>query len=208
MEKFKKYQYGGISMNDQKYRTAYNYFKPYMIKRTIEIKHSISRRGRPVEMDYGKFYDDVFFIVEEGCRYRASNLFGIPKSTFTRHVKYLNDQKILETIYNELIDDLVLPDKNLIITDTFTVPSKDGSECLGYCSYKGKKCCKVYLTSDKNRIVRLATLEPGNIHDSKIFKQSVDQIHPTGPIKCLETEIFIYKNFSLTDSGYVGNDQN
>ena len=38
--------------NGSKYSTAYNHLKPYMIKRTIEIKQSISKRGRPVEMDY------------------------------------------------------------------------------------------------------------------------------------------------------------
>jgi hypothetical protein len=80
-------------------------------------------------------------------------------------------------------------------TDTFTVPSFDGNEGLGYChKYKGKKCCKVSLIAETNGLVRLATIEPGNVHDAKILKQSVDEIHPTGRVKC------------LADSGYVGTD--
>ena len=95
--------------------------------------------------------------------------------------------------HDELINDIVLPDNNIIITDTFTVPSKDGSEGLGYSyKYKGKKCCKVSLTADTNGIVRLATLEPGNVHDAKIFNQTVENISLTGSVKC------------LADSGYVG----
>src|SRR6202000_714961 len=45
---------------------------------------------------------------------------------FEAHCSRLTDQ---------LIEDLVLPSNNLILTDTMSIPSKDGSECLGY-SYK------------------------------------------------------------------------
>src|ERR1700753_3877593 len=83
----------------KKLKTAYSYFKPYMIEQIVKIKKNISLRGRPVEMSYDKFLDALFFVVDEGSRYRTSNLFGIPKSTFTRHVKYLSDHNILEVIY-------------------------------------------------------------------------------------------------------------
>ena len=86
-----------------------------MIKRTKEIIEGINKRGRPVEMDYSKFFDALFFIVDEGSRYSTSYLYGRPKSTFTRHVKYINDHNILEIIYDELIDDLVIPPNNIIM---------------------------------------------------------------------------------------------
>src|ERR1700753_1447734 len=74
-----------------------------------------------------------------------------------------------------------------------SIPSKDGSEDLGYSyKYKGKKCCKISLTSDTNGIVRLATVEPGNMHDARILRESIDSIIPTAPIQC------------LADSGYIG----
>src|ERR1700753_3809061 len=83
----------------KKLKTAYSYFKPYMIEQIVKIRKNISLRGRRVEMSYDKFLDALFFVVDEGSRYRTSNLFGIPKSTFTRHVKYLSDHNILEVIY-------------------------------------------------------------------------------------------------------------
>ena len=55
------------------------------------------------------------------------------ESTFTRHVQFLSDQNILETIFNELIDVVDLPSNNIIMTDTFAIPSRHGSEGLGYC---------------------------------------------------------------------------
>src|ERR1700753_116033 len=74
-----------------------------------------------------------------------------------------------------------------------SIPSKDGSEGLGYSyKYKGKKCCKISLTSDTNGIVRLATVEPGNMHDARILRESIGSIIPTAPIQC------------LADSGYIG----
>src|ERR1700753_947010 len=74
-----------------------------------------------------------------------------------------------------------------------SIPSKDGSEDLGYSyKYKGKKCCKISLTSDTNGIVRLATVEPGNMHDARILRESIGNIIPTAPIQC------------LADSGYIG----
>src|ERR1700753_1558895 len=74
-----------------------------------------------------------------------------------------------------------------------SIPSKDGSEGLGYSyKYKGKKCCKISLTSDTNGIVRLATVEPGNMHDAIILRESIGNIIPTAPIQC------------LADSGYIG----
>src|ERR1700743_1841631 len=99
MEKFKKYFNRINSRNGSNYQTAYSYFKPYMIEQIVKIRKNISLRGRPVEMSYDKFLDALFFVVDEGSRYRTSNLFGIPKSTFTRHVKYLSDHNILEIIY-------------------------------------------------------------------------------------------------------------
>ena len=139
MEKFKKYFAGVNTKYGCKYEIAYEHFKPYMIQRTIQIKQSVTKRGRPVEMNYDKFFDALFFVVNEGCRYHVSKFFGIPKSTFTRHFKFLTDNNILEVIFDELTEDLVLPKTNLILTDTMSVPSKDGSEGLGYSyKYKGK----------------------------------------------------------------------
>ena len=119
----------------------------------------------------------------------------------TRHVKFLTDNNILEVIFDELIEDLVLPQTNMIVTDTMSIPSKDVSKETGWSyKYKGKKCCKVSLTSDTNGVVRQATVEPGNVHDSKVFKQSMKvdtigfPITSDRTIKC------------LADSGYVGDD--
>jgi hypothetical protein len=40
------------------------------------------------------------------------------------------------------------------MTNTFTLPSFDGNQGLGYSYiYKGKKCCKVSLTADTNGII-------------------------------------------------------
>ena len=57
--------------------------------------------------------------------------------------KYLTDHNILEVIFDELIDDLILPQNNLIVTDTFTVPSYDVPKENGSYKYKGKKCCNI-----------------------------------------------------------------
>jgi len=35
------------------------------------------------------------------------------------------------------------------------------------------------LNPDTNGIVRLATVEPGNVYNAEIFKQSVEDINPT-----------------------------
>ena len=144
-------------------------------------------------MSYESFFDALFFVVDEGSKYRNAKFFGIPKSTFTRHLKFLADHNVLEIVYNELIEHLFLPSNNLLVTDTFAVPSKDGNEGLGYCyKYKGKKCCKVSLIADTEGIVRVATLEPGNVHDAQILRNSLDSFQPSQMVKC------------LADSGYVG----
>ena len=42
MEKLKEYFNSAIIGTSRKYETAYNCFKPYLIKRTIEIKQNIT----------------------------------------------------------------------------------------------------------------------------------------------------------------------
>ena len=45
--------------------------------------------------------------------------------------------------------------------------------------------------ADTNGIVRNATVEPGNVHDTKILKQSVTNINLTGPIICLADSAYV-----------------
>ena len=59
-----------------------------------------------------------------------------------------------------MIDSLFLPSANLLLTDTFTVQSKDGSESYEYPdNYIRKKYDKVSLKADIDDIVGIATLE-------------------------------------------------
>ena len=101
----------------------------------------------------------------------------------------------LETINDEIVQDLFLPTNNLLVTDTFALSSKEG---VGYCyKYKGKKCataCKVSFIADTQGIVWVATVEPGNVHDAQIFRNSCKEFQPPGMVKC------------WADSGYVGTD--
>ena len=45
-------------------------------------------------MDYDKFFDALFFMVDEDSKYKNAKFFGIPKSTFARHLKFLSDYSI------------------------------------------------------------------------------------------------------------------
>ena len=121
MEKFKQYFDDRTIRGGLKYKSAYTKIKPYLIQRIAEIKKSITRRGRPVLMDYNRFFDVLFLTVDQGTKYRTATDFGIPKSTFTRHVKFLADavaHNVLETVDNELIGELDLPSNGLLVTDT------------------------------------------------------------------------------------------
>jgi hypothetical protein len=75
MQKFKKYFGGKNTKYGCKYEIAYKCFKPFMIERTIQIKKSITKRGRPIGTVHVPFFDALFFVVNEGCRYHVSKLY-------------------------------------------------------------------------------------------------------------------------------------
>ena len=52
--------------------------------------------------------------------------------------------------------------------------------------------CKISIIADTENIVRVALLEPGNVHDAQILRNSLDSFETSGRVKC------------LADSGYIG----
>lgn len=178
---------------NEKYHQIFQIIKPYIINKIMEFLNNrpIKKTGRPITIDFNKFMDGLFFLIESGSQLRyVTNITDIPKSTFHRYLKIITDNHIIENVYKEII----LPPSELLITDTFSVKSMRGSFGLGRNpTDRGRKGLKVSLICDTNRVTHAVHVDACNIHDTKMLIKTLNHIkQPIQPVKC------------LCDAGYVG----
>jgi hypothetical protein len=162
----------------------------------FNIVNPPNKLGRPRKVDIGKIYEMIFYIARTGIQFSdASDIFNIAKSTFSKYLKIITESNILEKVYNKFITEISF--NNLFITDTFTVKSMDGKDGLGRNpTDRGRKGLKVHLITDINGISKDISIQPANIHDSKILKNQLNTLSFQNRVEC------------LADSGYVGKELN
>lgn len=189
-----------IKKNCPIYEQIFESLKPSIIQKIQEYLQTrvLIKTGRPRTIDLGRFLDAVYFLMDSGSQMRyVSKLFQIPKSTFSRYFKLIQEQRIIENIYYESIQDITLdPIENCLITDTFIVKSMNGHEGTGRNpTDRGRKGIIVSLVSDDNLITHDLVIGPANQVDVKFLEKSVDKITKLERhLKC------------LADAGYVGHD--
>lgn len=147
--------------------------------------------GRPIKIDFSKFFEAVHFLCKSGAQTRCiPKHFGIPCSTFARYFKILKHSGLLESINTTVLSETEMP--NVITTDTFTVKSMDGSEGTGKNpTDRGRKGIKVSLISDSKKRIRRVEYDAANIHDSNLLIKTLRA--PFGKrVRC------------FADSAYIG----
>ena len=177
------------------YHVIFNTLKPLIIEKIINFLNNrrIHHTGRPISTDFNKFLDALYFISESGSQFKyVKDVTGISKGTFYRYLKLVSENHMIQDVYDQLIQKYPLDD--LLISDTFTVKSMNGSQGLGRNpTDRGRKGLKVSIISNTNRVVRAVKIGSANRHDSKLLIETINQIpQPTHPVTC------------LCDSGYVG----
>jgi hypothetical protein len=98
----------------------------------------------------------------------VEQMFQIPKNTFFRYLKIIKDHNVLEKCYDVIINDYRI--KYLLITDTYTAKSMNGSEGLGRNpTDRGRNGLKIYIICDSVRIALATSIGGTNIHDTKML---------------------------------------
>jgi len=183
---------------NRKYFETFKCLKPFVLQKLKETIHNNRKHqtGRPITTDLNAVIDAVYYLCESGAQFGSvENLFHIPKSTFYRYFNLINQSKLFERIYQQIIESI--PPPNLLITDTFTVKSMRGSIGLGRNpTDRGRKGLKVSIICDPNRITHAVHLAPANVHDSKLLIHTIRKLYSirrsVKPVIC------------LADSGYIG----
>lgn len=181
--------------SDGVYRKIFDTLKPLIIEKIIDfLSHrQIRHTGRPITTDFNRFLDALYFISESGAQFKyVTNVTGISKGTFYRYLKLVSENNIINDVYEQAIQNYPLAD--LLITDTCTIKSMNGSVGLGRNpTDRGRQGLKFSLISDTNRVVRAVTIAGANRHDSQLLVETIDQLDPpSNMVTC------------LCDSGYVG----
>jgi len=183
---------------DHKYKDVFDQIKKFLSQRINNFIDGMKKtpRGRKRIINFDQFLTCLFSITD--CGFKMSyikDFYNISKSTYYYYFDLLTKKSFFKNIYHELIvsyNDKYLMD--YLITDTFTVKSMDGSDGLGRtCTDRGRKGLKVSLICDQNLVTHAIHLAPANIHDSKLFPQTVND-----SITNLKDHI------CLADSGYAG----
>jgi len=182
------------------YFDVFNVLKPLMLQelRNLIIGNRKRQTGRPLTTDLGKILDAFFYLCETGSQiHYVWDIFGIPKSTFYRYFKLINDSKLFELFYQQIVTQKTLP--TTLITDTFIVKSMRGSDGLGRNPVdRGRKGLKVSLICDTNYVTHAVHVAPANVHDSKLLIPTIRKLPNYQEHK---KDIIC-----LSDSGYVGKD--
>lgn len=156
--------------------------------RTYLENRKKSTKGRKRKTSMEAFLKAVFGVARYGVSTTAlKELYGIPKATYFHYFKLFQQSGILR----ELMDQTKNKLSDILIGDTFTVKSHDGSDSVGANpTDRGRKGIKVQVISDISGIISSVCSEPANKHDSKIF------------IKHLRN--YDQHKIMLLDSAYVG----
>jgi hypothetical protein len=145
----------------------------------------------------------ILIILKKGFVWRDLDLIkNIKWNTVYKHFKKLSKYNIFKDTYSDLLKLYFYktPSKKLKIidTDTTVISNKNGSEKVGKNKlYKNKKVTKLSVITDNNKIPILANIYSGNIYDSKIL---LDQLQNN---QFIINNILIKKiKFIVADKGY------
>lgn len=187
-----------IKNTHKMYKHVFYKIKPYLISKFKDIvkNRHISNRGRPAKFNYDKFFEAMFFIIDNSVKMSyIKNIFNIPTSTFYFYFNIIIKSSFFEIIHKELCNtSKPLTESDYVMTDTFTVKSMDGSIGVGRNpTDRGRMGIKVSIICDNHLITRAIYLAPANVHDSKLLLPTINSsVSNIKNIKC------------LADSGYAG----
>jgi hypothetical protein len=132
-------------------------------KFSVFLQQRRQKSGRPMTMDLPKFFEALYDVIDNGSKYKSvEKHYQIPKSTFSRYIKLLGESEIIKSTFDK-INRNVPVEGGLLIVDTFTVKSVDGSEGLGRNpTDRGRAGLKDQLICDQNKIIQDVHLAPAN----------------------------------------------
>lgn len=182
-----------ICKNDKSTKGVFKSMVPFLVDSLkLEILNShISKAGRPIKTNFETFFMALFHVLDSGAKITSiPDIFGIPKTTFMRYLKFIIDRNFFQKIYEMAL--IGVDSSNILIVDSFLVKSTDGSKGTGRnpCD-RGRRGVKVFLSCDSKLITNKVIIKPANVSENSCLREAIKT-----PAK-KRTRI-------LADAGYVG----
>ena len=151
----------------------------------------MSNVGRKRTVDISQFLKAFYLVVRDGVRTsRIQELFAISKTTYFRYLRILENSNMFTKMNDIILNSYTL--QNVLMCDTFTVKSHNGSERTGANpTDRARRGVKVQVIADVRGVIDSYVVCPANIHDSRIFTENL-------------TKTYSERKDLLMDSAYVG----
>jgi len=145
----------------------------------------------------------IIDILKDGISFRSIGKYKkINWQTIYKFYCKLIQHNTIKIIFDNIVNDYKNKyiKNNIFITDTTLIPNKLGINDIGYNpQYPKHKSCKISIISDINGIPLNISCFSGNINDSKILNNQLDDF------KNSNSELLNNNNILLGDAGYDSN---
>lgn len=173
----------------------YNIFKSKMIQK--KIINEIGNVGRPCKQKINNLLDGIFYSVKYGipwnnlpCNYGS----GI---TIYKYFKKLKKLDVFKDVYKTVLK-LCKIDYRKLSIDCTLIKNRYGVNCIGRNHYdRNRNATKISTIVDKNGIPLSTVFSSGNIHDVKLFLETINNLPNDKPVPSNKKPQYI-----LADKGY------
>ena len=145
----------------------------------------------------------IIDILKDGISFRSIGKYkNIYWQTIYKFYCKLIQNNVIKIIFDNIVNDYNKKNinNNIFITDTTLIPNKLGINDVGYNpQYPKHKSCKISIISDINGIPLNINCSAGNVNDSKILYNQLDDLQ--------NSDIYLLNNNNilLGDAGYDSN---
>ena len=145
----------------------------------------------------------IIDILKDGISFRSIGKYKkIKWQTIYKFYCKLIQNNAIKIIFDNIVNDYNKKNinNNIFITDTTLIPNKLGINDIGYNpQYPKHKSCKISIISDINGIPLNINCSAGNVNDSKILYNQLDDLQNTN------SYLLNNNNILLGDAGYDSN---
>ena len=145
----------------------------------------------------------IINILKDGISFRSIGKYKkIKWQTIYKFFCKLIQNNAIKIIFDNIVNDYNKKNinNNIFITDTTLIPNKLGINDIGYNpQYPKHKSCKISIISDINGIPLNINCSAGNVNDSKILYNQLDDLQNTN------SYLLNNNNILLGDAGYDSN---
>ena len=145
----------------------------------------------------------IIDILKDGISFRSIGKYkkNYCQTIYKFYCKLIQNN-VIKIIFDNIVNDYNKKNinNNIFITDTALILNKLGINDIGYNSqYPQHKSCKIFIISDINEIPLNINCSTGNVNDSKILYNQLDDLH--------NSDIYLLNNNNilLCDAGYDSN---